>query len=145
MKKAEIKDRIKQAMEIREIRQTELVSRTGIDKGQMSSYLSGKYKPRQKNIDLIAQVLSVDEAWLMGFDVPMERRDDKIKEKSPKIIQYYNQLNDIGKHEAEKRVEELTYLPQYTLGIKAAHNDYASEPGEIEKMREDLTNLKKPD
>ncbi len=65
-------------------------------------------------------------------------------EEFPKIIQYYNQLNDIGKHEAEKRVEELTHLPRYTLEIKAAHNDYASEPGELEKMREDISKLKKP-
>ena len=32
----------------------------------------------------------------------------------PKIIQHYNKLNDIGKNEAAKCVEELTYLPQYT-------------------------------
>lgn len=78
--------------------------------------------------------------YLMGW----QETDDK-KEEPSKIIQYYNQLNDIGKHEAEKRVEELTYLPQYTLGIKAAHNDYLDEPGELEKMREDLLNLKRPD
>lgn len=70
---------------------------------------------------------------LMGFT----------QEELPKILQYYNQLNDIGKHEAKKRVEELTYLPQYTLGIKAAHNDYKSETDEIEKMQEDLSKLKK--
>ena len=81
MKRAETKDRIRQALEIRGIKQSELVERTGIDKGQMSSYLSGKYKPRQKNIDLIAQTLSVNEAWLMGFDVPMERTAS-IKESS---------------------------------------------------------------
>ena len=55
MKRAETKDRIRQALEIRGIKQSELVERTGIDKGQMSSYLSGKYKPRQKNIDLIRE------------------------------------------------------------------------------------------
>ena len=36
------------------------------------------------------------------------------KEELPKIIKYYEMLNDIGKHEATKRVEELTYIPQYT-------------------------------
>ena len=43
----------------------------------------------------------------------------------PQILEYYNQLNDIGQHEATKRVEELTYIPQYRAGsgplLNAAH------------------------
>lgn len=112
MKKAEIKDRIKEAIETREIKQAELVEKTGIDKGQMSSYLSGKYKPKQRNIELIAKALSVDEAWLMGYDVPMEG-GAITKESSPEIMGYYKLLNGFGKQEATKRVKELTYLPQY--------------------------------
>lgn len=76
MKNAETKDRIKKALEVREMRQSELVEKTGIDKGQMSSYLAGRYKPKQKNLSLIAEALNVDEAWLMGYDVPMERSSD---------------------------------------------------------------------
>lgn len=127
MKKAETKDRIKEAMEIREIKQADLVEKTGIDKGQMSSYLSGKYKPKQRNLNLIAQALSVDEAWLMGFDVPMERHNDYNiqKEEFPKIMQYYDQLNDIGKHVATDRVKELTEVQRYvkkdTSYVNAAH------------------------
>ena len=66
--------------------------------------------------------LNLNEAWLMGYDVPMERNNNNyIKEESPKILQYYETLNDIGKHEATKRVEELTYIPQY---IKKNEEDY---------------------
>ena len=37
-------------------------------------------------------------------------------------MEYYNQLNDFGKREATKRVEELTYFPQYSLNqVNAAH------------------------
>lgn len=127
MKKAETKDRIREGLSIRNMKQAELVEKTGIDKGQMSSYLSGRYKPKQENLYLIAQALSVDEAWLMGFDVPMERNINKNthREKSPKILQYYEMLNDIGKHEATKRVKELTELPKYVNEdadyVNAAH------------------------
>lgn len=126
MKKAETKDRIKEAMKIREIKQIELVERTGIDKGQMSSYVSGKYKPKQKNLSLLAQALAVDETWLMGYDVPMEGPAQRnLRLDSPKILQFYDQLNDMGKHEATKRVEELTHLPRYvtedTGYVNAAH------------------------
>lgn len=44
------------------------------------------------------------------------------KEESSKIMQYYEQLNDIGKHEAEKRVEELTHLPKYTKEGESRNN-----------------------
>jgi len=79
--KVDIKERIKQGLEIREITQTQLAAKANIDKGQLSSYISGKYKPRQNNIDAIASALNVNEAWLMGFDVPMERVSEKTESK----------------------------------------------------------------
>ena len=79
MDKVDIKERIKQGLEIRVITQTQLAARANIDKGQLSSYISGKYKPRQNNIDAIASALNVSEAWLMGFDVPMERVPNKVE------------------------------------------------------------------
>ena len=68
-----INDKIRQALKLRNMKQVDLVAKTGIDKSQISSYLSGKYKPKQENLSLIAMALDVDEYWLMGQDVPMER------------------------------------------------------------------------
>ena len=42
-----IAERIKFAMEVRKMRQVELVQKTGISKGAFSSYLSGNYNPKQ--------------------------------------------------------------------------------------------------
>lgn len=67
-------DRIKKAMDLRNMRQADLVEKTQISKGALSSYISGRYTPKQNNIYLIAKALDVSEAWLMGADVPMERR-----------------------------------------------------------------------
>ena len=68
--------RLKQAITIRNISQTELCSRTGIPKSAMSQYLSGAFKPKQKRTYLLAKALNVNEAWLMGYeDVPMERNE----------------------------------------------------------------------
>ena len=66
-------DRISEAMKLRDIRQADLVKKTGISKGALSSYISGRYVPKQNNVYLIAQALDVSEAWLMGGDVPMQR------------------------------------------------------------------------
>lgn len=119
----------------------ELGNMVGVGKSTVRKWENGMIANMKRDkIIKVSEALDTTPAYLMGW-----QEADTEKESAPKIIQYYNRLNDIGKHEAEKRVEELTYLPQYTaLGIIAAHNDYIDEPGEIEKMREDLSNLKRP-
>ena len=65
--------RFKEAMELQGIKQSELVKITGIGKSAISHYATGKYEPKQKALYLLAEALNVNEAWLMGYDVPMER------------------------------------------------------------------------
>lgn len=91
MIKAELKDRLQEAMDLRGLKQVDLVEKGKFDKGQLSSWLSGKYKPRQKNIDKLATILSVDEAWLMGYDVTLEAPDPEKQKK--RLTAYYDKLN----------------------------------------------------
>lgn len=72
---AKIAERLKTALEIRDISQSELSRKTGIGKSSISTYLTGEYEPKQKNIYKMALALNVNEAWLMGAEVPMERQD----------------------------------------------------------------------
>ena len=65
--------RIKKALSIRGMKQSELCEKTKIPKSALSEYISGAYEPKQDRVFLIAQALSVDPVWLMGFDVPMEK------------------------------------------------------------------------
>ena len=65
-------NRIKKALSIRNMTQTELCSRAKISKSTLSEYLSGKYEPKQDKVFILAQALSVDPVWLWGYDVPME-------------------------------------------------------------------------
>lgn len=62
-------------MDIKNINQVELCQRTGIPKSSMSMYLSGERSPRQNRLSQIAEKFNISEAWLMGYDVPMERTD----------------------------------------------------------------------
>ncbi len=134
-------ERIKRKREEFGISQTDLAQQIGVSKQSLYKYETNIVTNIPSNIiEKIAVILDTSPCYLMGWE-----SKEHPKKETPKIIQYYNQLNDIGKHEAEKRVEELTHLPRYTLEIKAAHNDYASEPGELEKMREDISKLKRPD
>jgi transcriptional regulator with XRE-family HTH domain len=70
---ATIAERIKEALDLRGMKQSELVEKTGIGKSSISTYISGEYEPKQRNIYKIAKALDVNESWLMGFDVPIER------------------------------------------------------------------------
>lgn len=69
------KERFSKAMSIREITPTDLKDKTGISLATISQYTSGYSKPKTERTNLIANALSVDPAWLMGFDVPMVRSD----------------------------------------------------------------------
>lgn len=66
-------NRLNTAIRIRNIKPIELSEKTGIVKSKISSYMSGRYKAKQDGVYLLAQALNVNEAWLMGLDVPMER------------------------------------------------------------------------
>ncbi len=103
-----ISDRIVEGLLIRGLKPVELSEMTGITKSQISHYINGYCEPKQDKFYLIANALNVDYAWLMGYDVPMDRETEKhlylrelIKEKLiaateeelEKILQYINDIS----------------------------------------------------
>lgn len=87
--------RIAKALAIRGMRQAELCQLAKVPKSSLSLYLSGAYEPKQDRIYSIAKALNVSEAWLMGYDVPMEKE---------------NSSGDVGLTEGEKQMLELFKL-----------------------------------
>ena len=73
--KKDTSTRLQELMHIKNINQVDLGQRTGIPKSSMSMYLSGERSPRQNRLSQIAEKFNISEAWLMGYDVPMERTD----------------------------------------------------------------------
>ncbi|MEE1493693.1 MAG: helix-turn-helix transcriptional regulator [Anaerostipes hadrus] len=73
--KKDTSTRLQELMDIKNINQVDLCQRTGIPKSSMSMYLSGERSPRQNRLSQIAEKFNISEAWLMGYDVPMERAD----------------------------------------------------------------------
>lgn len=65
-------ERLNKALSIKNMTQSELCKKTGIPKSAMSQYVNGSFEPKQDRIYLIAKALNVAEAWLMGYDVPMQ-------------------------------------------------------------------------
>lgn len=98
----EIKDRLKKALEVRQLMPAELAKKSGIDKGSISRYLKGDYLPKQNKIGAMAEVLNVSPSWLMGYDVTMEGnliqseiQVDKLSpENQTRLLAYYQALVD---------------------------------------------------
>lgn len=74
-KKDSISTRLVMAMNARGMKQADLVAQTSIGKSSLSQYIAGMYEPKADKIYLLAKALNVSEAWLMGYDVPMEREE----------------------------------------------------------------------
>ncbi len=80
--------RIKEGLAARDMTQADLCRITGIGKSAMSQYVNGSFVPRQDRTYMIAKALNVSEAWLMGFDVPMERKAPASPEESERIKEF---------------------------------------------------------
>lgn len=102
------KDRLNEALVIREIRPVDLAKRTGISESTISQYRSGYAEPKANKLDLIAKTLSVDPSWLMGLDVPMKIRIDanNLSDEAKEMIELYNQATP-----------EVQRLVRYALGL----------------------------
>ena len=63
-----IAERLRRAMFVKGMKQVELCEKTGIDKGSISHYLKGTYKPNGEKLTLLAKALGVTPDWLLGRD-----------------------------------------------------------------------------
>lgn len=87
-------ERLKQAMNLKNISQSELCELTGIPKSAMSQYVSGAFTPKQERTYLISKALNVNEAWLLGYDgVPMDK--EVSNDKLVSLMQQYDNIKPI--------------------------------------------------
>ena len=77
-------ERLKQLLRDRNLRQVDALAliepwarkyNVPFYKQNLSLYLKGTVEPNQDKLILLAKAFNVSEAWLMGFDVPMERQN----------------------------------------------------------------------
>lgn len=90
-------DRLKELMRIRNLKQIDIINMCKsnpygikLNKSDLSQYVSGKFLPKQDKLTLLAYALNVSEAWLMGYDVPMEKSE-----------QYLSTINNIDNEKKE--------------------------------------------
>lgn len=72
MKKSDFASRLSQALEARGMKAADLSKKTKVAEGTISCYINGRYEAKQNRVQVFAEALDVNPAWLMGYDVPME-------------------------------------------------------------------------
>ena len=107
-------DRLTEGLKKRGMKQADLCKATKIPKSAISQYLRGVYEPKQDRIHLISKALNVSEAWLMGYDVPMERKDPSLEE--PKISEGEQLLLDLFRKIPEDRQQLVLQMIRAALG-----------------------------
>ena len=107
--------RLAKALDIRNMKQSELCRLTEIPKSAMSQYVKGSFEPKQDRVYLISKALNVSEAWLMGYDVPMERSD--IQKKNDQLVELITLLRtDAEFLDMAQKLSKLT--PEQRQSIK---------------------------
>ena len=114
--------RIQKALAITGMKQSDLVEATGLNKSTVSRYLSGQIEPKQKATGLLARALGVDEMWLWGYDVPMER--SKNAKKNDAIVDVVTKLRkdsdffDVVSMLAELPAEQYASIKQLVSALR---------------------------
>lgn len=115
MKKYTTAERLRQIMSQRGLKQIDILLlaepycikyNVKLNKNDLSQYVNGKVEPKQHKLSILGLTLNVNEAWLMGYDVPMEREpydeksaptvDDGRGKKIKEIIEMVKALDDSG-------------------------------------------------
>lgn len=157
--------RLKKVMELNNLKQVDLLEivkpycnkyNVKMNKSDISQYLSGKTKPNQDKLVILSMALNVNEAWLMGYDVPMDRVNTvnklEVTQEELTLLNNYNKLNSKGKTKLLDYSDDLTTNIKYMNNDEllstnddsmpmAAHNDFADDEEQQRLMKEDLDEL----
>ena len=102
-----IGERIKSLRKQKGLTQKELAKLSSISEISIRKYESGDRQPKQKAIYHLAKALDVNEGWLMGFDVPMNREEDaflaKQSEELTSFIRYLEAIKYLIRFEKDLR------------------------------------------
>lgn len=132
--------RLKQIMEERHLRQVDILKlcepySTKVDvklsKSDLSQFVSGKVSPGQWKLSILGRALNVNEAWLMGYDVPRDRPPEytaaevqqivrQSDEEEQQLLSYFRSLNRLGKTTLMKNAASYAQDPDYQAEPPAA-------------------------
>lgn len=81
-----------------------------LNRNDLSQYVNGKVEPRKSKLYILGQALKVNEAWLMGYDVPQSEIDtaNSLTEQEKTLLAFYRSASEERKQEIIKFVKQKT-------------------------------------
>lgn len=126
-------ERIKSRRKELELTQEQVGNIVGVTKSTIQRYENGLIKDlKMPVIQAIANALKVNPDWLvLKSDTKELQLNNNLKsinlsKNQLKLIETYDLLNNMGKKEAQKRVEELTLIDKYKLK-QDSNDEYITE------------------
>lgn len=114
-------NRLKLVMQIKKWKQKDILDAcdpycrkygVSLSKGLLSHYVTGRNSPSRDKIFILAKGLNVSEAWLMGYDVPMENSESDLENKNT-VKRLMTYLNKAGEDKLIEYLTDLTENPKY--------------------------------
>lgn len=117
--------RLKEAMNEANLKQIDIVKKTGINKGALNSYLNGKYLPKFNNLEKLSNVLNVSGMWLLG--------NDEFNDKKQLLNQIEMTIKQLGKVKTALEELQKEYINQVEKNEELEY--------EIEKKKEEIQRI----
>lgn len=104
--KSDFSKRLAKALEIRNMKPSDIAKNTGLSHALISQYLSGKFVAKSDKIILLAKGLNINELYLAGYSDDINPNSNKqtkqmqnIKVTFTKNLKHYLSINNINAHE----------------------------------------------
>lgn len=163
-----IGSRIKELRERNGLSRNELATMLGVTVGAISNYENDVSSPKEPILFKIIESLNCDANYLFQDSVKIKTQQNDVTLAEYDHIKKYRALDEHGKkmvdfvltEESDRCSSGVTYLTvdhventaidvtdmlKSAVVLHAAHNDYATDPGEQEKMQDDMKLLKRPE
>lgn len=138
--------RLKTLLATKNLTQAELSRLSGVSKSSLSRYLKGDWKAKQDAIYAIAKATSINEAWLMGYDVSMNKSHDYsipsgfAPMPEMHIVPLVGHIACGNPITAEANIEDMVSIPlawhaDFTLRCKGASMEPRIQNGDLVAIR----------
>ena len=137
-------EKLKEIRKSKKISQKEFAEHMNVAQNTVSRWETGERLMDSDTLIKAADFFNVSVDYLLG----RAKRSQTItvaqkSAESMRLIDEYTKLNDLGKHEAVKRIKELSLIPSYRgkeIPI-AAHSEGEINEEEMKLLREDVEEL----
>lgn len=138
MEKTSTAARLSQLMAMRGIKQVDILRlcqpycdkyNVKLQKNDLSQYVSGKVVPGQHKLTILGMGLGVSEAWLMGYDVPMERGEPESNHPQLQIEKSVPSILDMIQEQCGAAAREA-----FSMYLALDNDDRGEIRGEMKQM-----------